>query len=71
MRARPLRAPPCPLGRRGDEDGDALVVAHAPVAERARPLVREPHIGAAREQHARVAGMCVSWLSATTYLDAS
>ena len=50
MRARPLRAPPRPLGRRGDEDGDALVVARAPVAERARPLVREPHVSAAREE---------------------
>ena len=39
MRARPLRAPPRPLGRRGDEDGDALVVARAPVAERPRPRV--------------------------------
>ena len=57
MRTRPLRAPPRPLGRRGDEDGDALVVARTSVAERPRPLVREPDVGAAREQHARVPRM--------------
>ena len=36
---RSLRALPRPLGRRGDEDGDALVVSCAPVAGRARTCV--------------------------------
>ena len=40
----PPRAPPRPLSRGANVDGDALVVPSTAIREGARPIVREPHV---------------------------